>query len=497
MNPDMNREPELTYPAEIRRLAETVRTRGGRALLVGGLVRDEALGHASKDYDLEVHGLAVREVAEAAGAIGEVKEVGRSFGVFKLRVGDRDVDVSLPRRDSKIGRGHRGFSIDVDPTMTPTEAARRRDFTINAMMKDVLTGELIDPFHGQDDLQHRRLRLVDPQTFCDDPLRVLRAVQFVGRFGLTVEPKTLETLREMVPSLAELPKERLYDEWVKLFARAEQPALGLQAAKDIGLFARYFPTIERLATTPQEPAFHPEGDVWTHTKLVIDQARRLTVDQPEPERLVIALAAFTHDLGKVSTTETVDGRIRSRDHERAGADPTRDFLERAGFPEGIIRKVIPLVTEHLKPALLYNSELRGQWVSGGALRRLARRVYPATIEQLTLVATADHLGRGPFPQSDGTTAWPMSDPSSAWLLREATELRLHEGKPEPVLYGRDLVERGWPPGPIFGQAIRLAEGLAEHGRSKGRILELIDAAGDPTAAIAALQSELQTAKERL
>lgn len=497
MNPDMNRESESSYPAEIRQLAEAVQARGGRALLVGGLARDEVLGRPSKDYDLEIHGLPVREVAEAAGALGQVKEVGRSFGVFKLRVGDRDVDVSLPRRDSKTGAGHRGFSIDVDPTMTPTEAARRRDFTMNAMMKDVLTGELIDPFHGQEDLHQRRLRLVDPATFRDDPLRVLRAVQFVGRFGLAVEAKTLETLRDMVPSLAELPKERLYDEWFKLFARADQPSLGLQAAKDVGLFERYFPTIERLAATPQEPEFHPEGDVWTHTKLVVDQARRLTADQSDNERLIIALAAFTHDLGKVSTTERIDGRIRSRDHERAGAEPTREFLERSGFPEGVIRKVLPLVTEHLKPALLYHSELRGQWVSGGALRRLARRVYPATIEQLATVATADHLGRGPFPQPDGTAAWPTSDQASEWLLREATQRRLHEGKPEPVLYGRDLVERGWSPGPIFGQAIRLAEGLAEHGRSKECILELIDDAADPTNAIAALTSELETAKGQL
>lgn len=493
MNPDMNREVESHYPEALTSLATAVQERGGRLLMVGGAVRDELLGLPPTDFDVEAFGLPVRAVEEVAAQLGAVKEVGRDFGIFKMRIAGHEIDLGLPRRDSKISPGHRGFQANVEPSMTVAEAAQRRDFTIGAIYKDPLTGEVLDPTHGANDLQQRRLRMVDPTTFVEDPLRLLRGAQLAARYELKLDPATLEQMRLMMPEIKTLKPDRLVAEWRKLMVKAERPSIGLEIMKSTDYFKEYFPVIDQLASTPQDPRWHPEGNVWVHTKLVVDQARRLAATQElsAEETLIATLAAFCHDLGKVSTTQIVDRKIITHGHEEAGADPARDWLEKSGFPESIIRKVIPLVTNHLKPALLYESEHRGQWVTGGALRRLAKRVYPSTIKQLALVATADHLGRGPFPQPDGASAWPTYDPASEWLLAESQRRGVDQGRPEPVLYGRDLVERGWSPGPIFGQVIALAEQLAEQGYDRAAILALLDQAEEPAAALATLEQATQ------
>lgn len=482
------------YPSGVVRLATTVAQAGGRALLVGGHVRDELVGRPTKDFDLEVFGLPVRQVEDLLRSFGSVSQVGKSFGIFKTRVDGVDIDVGLPRRETKVGTGHRGFTVDVDPMMPPTQAARRRDFTINALMKDPLTGEVLDPFNGRTDLEQHMLRVVDPETFVDDPLRVYRGFQLAARFSLTADPTTLTLFRTMLPQLDELARDRVRDEWTKLFTLAERPSIGLALAQVVGFFTHAFPTIEALTTTPQDPTLHPEGDVWAHTLLAVDHARQLAGGEQYSREsvLVVVLATFLHDLGKVTTTEIRDGRIRSLDHEAAGVDPARDFLERSGFSDRVIAPVLGIIANHLKPAQLYASDLRGAWVSGGALRRLARRVAPATIDQLAIVAAADHLGRGPFPQPDGSSAWPTSDPASEWLRAESAACGVLGGRPEPSLYGRDLMDRGWPAGPELGRVLEAAEQLADHGWTRDQLLAQLNHATDPTAAAILLESALAT-----
>src|SRR5688572_11173791 len=257
----------VTAPDRVVALARAVAAAGGRALLVGGCVRDSILGHSSKDFDIEVFGLEQDRLGAILETFGRVDTVGESFTVFRLG----DIDVSLPRRESKVGRGHRGFAVMGDPTLSPAAAARRRDFTINAIAQDPLTGEIIDPFGGRQDLEQRVLRVVDGGTFGDDSLRVLRALQFAARFELTV-PRETRDICGGIP-LDDLPSERVWGEFEKLLLVARRPSIGLRLGMELGVIRQLLPELVPLADCPQDPEWHPEGDVWTHTLLVTDQAR--------------------------------------------------------------------------------------------------------------------------------------------------------------------------------------------------------------------------------
>ena len=255
-------------------------------------------------------------------AIGRVEPAGRAFPVFKLG----PIDVALPRRESKSGRGHTGFQVDGDPSMSVADAARRRDFTINAISWDPLTGEYLDPFHGRDDLAARRLRVVDPRTFADDSLRVLRALQFAARFECALDDEARTICRAI--ALDDLPAERLWGEFEKLLLAAERPSIGFTLARDLGVVEQILPEMVPLYDCPQDPEWHPEGDVWTHNLLVIDEARRRNADLDRPRLATVMLAAVCHDLGKPATTAFVDGRWRSPGHEAAGVAPSARLLDR-------------------------------------------------------------------------------------------------------------------------------------------------------------------------
>lgn len=457
--------------------AKIVKEAGGRALLVGGAVRDSFFGIPPKDYDIEVYNIPPARLRELAGAFGQVYEVGVAFGILKVRVGETEIDISLPRRESKTGRGHKDFSVSADPTMSIREAARRRDFTFNALAKDPLTGIVYDYFGGIRDIQLRILRVTDEERFRDDPLRVLRGVQFVARFGLMVDDVTARIMREMRPELRYLPKERLREEWVKLFLKSKKPSLGLQAAYEWGIFHELHPEIVRLTETPQEPEYHPEGDVWIHTLMVVDEAAKIVEEEQlkGKDALLVMLAAFCHDLGKPLTTKEVEGKITSWGHEIAGVEPTQKFLMEIGIEPSLRDPVAKLVAEHLKPTLLYLEESRGKRVTDGAIRRLAERISPATLKHLVCVAKADHLGRGPYVDPNEPEKWfiPSDYPAGEWLLERALRLGIYEAKPLPILYGRDLIALGFKPGPEFGRMIKLAEKMHEQGSSREEILQEI------------------------
>jgi tRNA nucleotidyltransferase (CCA-adding enzyme) len=432
----MDQPPDAGPFAIATSIARAVREHGGRALVVGGWVRDRVLGRPSKDLDLEIYGVEPRALTALLARFGEVEPVGQSFPVFKVR----GLDVALPRRESKAGRGHKGFIVRGDPSMPIEEAARRRDFTMNALLFDPLTGDYVDPFGGRDDLARRVLRAVDPQTFPDDSLRALRAVQFAARFELTIEPQTVMLCRAM--QLDDLPPERIWGEIEKWLLLAERPSLGFEAARELGVLAQIFPEMVPLIGCPQEPDWHPEGDVWVHTLMVVDGARARIRDLPRAAGVAVMLGAVCHDLGKPATTATIDGRIRSPNHEDMGVAPTIALLDRLNLHSldgfDVRTQVVGLVANHLKPGMWH--KVRNE-VGDGAFRRLAQKV---DLELLARVAKADCLGRtGSFDCS-----------AMDWFLDRARALGVEHKPPAPLLMGRHLLELGVKPGPQVGRILR-------------------------------------------
>jgi tRNA nucleotidyltransferase (CCA-adding enzyme) len=417
-------------------IARTVRDRGGRALVVGGFVRDRLLGVEATEVDIEVFGIPEQELRALLEQIGRVEAVGQHFAVYKMGT----VDVALPRHESKTGRGHKGFAVTGDPSMSFEDAARRRDFTINAILWDPLTDEFIDPFKGREDLRRRLLRVVDPATFADDSLRVLRALQFAARFDLTAEDATKNICRRI--PLDDLPAERVWGEIEKLLLRAERPSIGLLLARELDVTAKLLPEVDALVDCPQEPEWHPEGDVWIHTLMVVDEARQRNADLDRARLATVMLGALCHDLGKPLTTAVIDGRIRSLGHEEAGVAPATQVLDRLNVNSldnfDVRTQVLGITAHHLKPGAFY--KVRDE-LTDGAFRRLAVKV---DMELLARVAKADCLGRtGNFDCS-----------AMDWFLEKARTLGVEHKPPAPILMGRHLIELGMAPGPAMGVILK-------------------------------------------
>ncbi len=431
----------MNIPDRVLNIAQAVRAEGGRALLVGGCVRDELMGQQPKDWDLEIYGIEPARLREILDQVGSVNVVGEAFTVYKLGA---HLDVSLPRRERKAGRGHRGFFIEGDPSMTIADAARRRDFTINAILKDPLTSEVIDPFNGRKDLGAKTLRAVSPQTFPEDSLRVLRAAQFAARLEFDLEPVTVTLCRSI--DLSDLPPERIWGEIEKLLLRAQRPSIGLKWLRDLGAVDQLFPELGALIDVPQEPEWHPEGDVWIHTLLTVDRAREAIDDLIYAKQVTVMLGALCHDFGKPATTEFIDGRIRSREHEEAGVAPTIGFLDRLNIHTldgyDVRAQVIALVRDHLKPGEFYKKR---DEVGDGAFRRLARK---CELDLLYRVAKADSLGRN----ADWVPGENWYDAAAQeWFIERARELDVSSQAPTPILLGRHLLEMGMQPGPRVGE----------------------------------------------
>ena len=421
---------------QAHRIATAVQEAGGRALCVGGFVRDRLLKRASKDLDIEVFGIPQDKLQALLQSLGKVVPAGQAFPVYKLG----DIDVALPRRESKTGRGHKGFTVEGDPSMSFEEAARRRDFTINAIGWDPLTDEYLDPFSGRKDLDLRVLRVVDRETFAEDSLRVLRALQFAARFELTIDPDTARICASI--ALDDLPAERIWGEFEKLLLQAARPSIGFALARELGVIHQILPEMEPLYDTPQDAEWHPEGDVWIHTLMVIDKARELNGDLDRPRLAAIMLGAVCHDLGKPVTTAVIDGRVKSPNHEAMGVEPSTKILDRLnvntldGFD--VRAQVIGLVTEHLRPMAFFKAR---DTVTDGAFRRLAQKV---DLELLARFARSDCHGRtGTFDCS-----------GIDWFIERARSLGVEHKPPAPILLGRHLIELGVAPGPRMGEILR-------------------------------------------
>ena len=417
-------------------IAETVKRAGGRALMVGGAVRDMLMGAKSvKDVDVEVFGVEPERLEKLIGERHPFDPCGVVFGVLKLH--HLDIDVSLPRRETKRGIGHKGFLTDSDPHLSVAEAASRRDFTINAIYCDPLTGELEDPYGGTADLKTRTLRHVSPK-FAEDPLRVLRGMQFIARFDLHAAQATIEICRRM--DIEDLPPERLFEEWSKLLVKGHEIGKGLGFLRATG-WVRHFPELNRLIGCRQDPEWHPEGDVWNHTCLCLDAFARRRIGDAD-EDLIVGLAVLCHDFGKPATTRRVRGHIRSLGHDEAGVAPTLSFLRRLTNEERILREVPPLVKCHMQPFALWRAK-----AGDSAVRRLAAKVV--RIDRLLRVARADDEGRPP-EKAGGTSA----GDDLAWLAAAAERLQVAAAAPKPILMGRDLIAMGLAPSRQFGKWLK-------------------------------------------
>ena len=433
-----------------RTVAQAVSRKDGRTFFVGGFVRDRLLGRENKDIDIEVHGISAEALEEILDALGERMTIGASFGIMGLR--HYDLDIAMPRSETATGRGHRDFTVFVDPFLGAEKAARRRDFTMNALMEDVLTGEVLDFFGGVEDLRRGILRHVDAETFVEDPLRVLRAAQFAARFGFAVAEETRALSAGM--DLAALPGERVMGELEKALLKAEKPSVFFEELRQMRQLSIWFPELEALIDLPQNPVYHPEGDVWIHTMQTLDEAAKLRGSVKEP--LWFMLSALCHDIGKTVTTEEIDGVLHALEHEKKGLPLVRTFLHRMTSEAKLSQYVLNMTQMHMRPNML---------TACGANVKSYMKMFDSSVcpEDLLALARADYLG----------CTWPQEARADRLAAYEKTEDKLramltlyHERMDRPYLMGRDLIEAGLKPGPLFTEALAYAHKLRLAGRPK-------------------------------
>lgn len=421
--------------------------RGGRTFYVGGFVRDKILGIENKDMDIEVHGVKPEVLCEILSEVGEPMSYGSSFGVYSLK--GYDIDIAMPRKEHATGKGHRDFEVFVDPFIGTAEAARRRDFTMNAVMEDVLTGELVDPFGGKQDLEKGIIRHIDSDTFVEDPLRVLRGAQFASRFGFNIADDTSDLFRSM--DLSALSRERVEDELKKALLKGKKPSVFFEVLRSADGLDVWFPEVKALIGIEQDPKFHPEGDVWTHTMEVLDRAARYRYKTKNPYAFM--LLALTHDFGKAVTTEVVNGRIHAYDHETEGLPAIETFLRRITNESEVISYVLNMVPLHMKPNVVAASK---------SAVKVTNRMFDraAAPEDLIYFAMSDKpvmSGDNPF----------TGDPE---FLFERYEL-YEEMMSRPYVTGNDLIEKGLEPGEYFSDVLAYAHKLRLAGTEKESALK--------------------------
>lgn len=437
-----NRNLELA-----REIAREVSLKGGRAMFVGGFVRDRLMGVECKDIDIEVYGIAPASLREILSEIGEVVEKGASFGVYGLA--HTDLDIAMPRRERCVGIGHKDFDVSVDPYMDTRSASMRRDFTINAMMMDVLTGEVVDHWGGREDLEKRVIRHVSTETFPEDALRVFRGAQFAARLDAVMAPETLALCRNM--DVSGLACERIFDEMEKALMKADKPSVFFRYLREMNHLKEFFPELEACIGVEQNPVYHPEGDVFEHTMLVTDCAASVRDRAKWPVGFMVS--ALFHDLGKVVATEVQeDGRITAYGHEVQGLDMAERQMRRITRHAKLIEYVKNQMWLHMRPNMLAQSKSR---------KKKTRQLFDMSVcpEDLILLSRADASGKLDEPYNEG---------NERFLLDRLEDYRRVVSK--PMVTGEDLIKEGLKPGPQFSEWLERAKQLHFSGLDKQRAL---------------------------
>ena len=442
----MNNITKFKIPSILEDILKDLQKIGATPIIVGGSVRDFFLNIPVKDYDIEIFGIDSLDIIQKSlEKFGSVKLVGKSFGVLTLRVNEYDFDFALPRIEKKIGNTHQDFEVITNANLSFKEAAIRRDFTINAIGYDFFKQEFLDPFDGINDLKNKTIKHINDKTFIEDSLRVYRAIQFASRFDFKIDENTKELCKQIVLSdeLNYLPKERIYEEFKKLFLKSAKPSIGFELLRKLGTL-KYFPELEVLIDCIQDPIYHPEGDVWIHTMMSLDELARILKEeniQDEYRKLYLFYGILCHDFGKPFCTKEIDGKITSFKHESLGIEPTISFLSKLTNEKKFIEIVCSLVKNHLTPFQLYLAES-----SLKAIKRLSLKV---NIEDLCLVCLADCLGRT-IPDKE------KCPNATSWLLNKAKELEIHNVPIKPLVQGRDLINLGFKPSEKFKEILEFA-----------------------------------------
>ena len=433
----------------VNEIAKRVKENGGSTYYVGGCVRDALLGREIKDIDIEVHGIYPACLERILDSLGERVSVGESFGIYMLK--GCSVDIAMPRREKAVGTGHRDFEVTVDPFAGTEKASARRDFTVNALMRDVLTGELTDHFGGADDLKNGILRHIRAETFKEDPLRVLRGAQFAARFGFSVARETVELCRTM--DLSKLSRERIEGEVKKALLQADKPSVFFEVLRDMESLDVWFPELREVIGIEQNPKHHSEGDVWTHTMMVLDCAAGYRDKVEEPFGFM--LAALTHDFGKAVCTEVINGEIHAYEHETKGLPIIERFLRRITNETQLIKYVLNLAEFHMKPNTV---------AAAGASVKTTNKMFDKAIdkEALIYIAIADGLGK----------IAPREYVSHDDFLFERLEI-YREYMSRPYVTGQDLIDGGISPGSDFSDILGYAHKLRLAGEEKSLALKQV------------------------
>lgn len=419
----------------VQKALQAIEQAGGKGFLVGGAVRDLLIDSPIKDVDIEVYGLSLESLGQALQKFGIVNYIGKSFGV--LRWEHSTIDWAVPRRDS----AGRKPQVAFDPSMSMSDALRRRDLTINAMAINLATGELVDPFGGCQDLKNRTARSPDSRFFTEDPLRFYRVMQFIARFQLTPDAELNRVCATM--DISSVSSERIEAEFDKLFLLASIPSSGIRWINGLNRLSEVLPELALTVGILQQIDWHPEGDVFEHSMQALDAA----ADCLYPDdtcKLILLSAALCHDLGKAVSTHIREGRIRSTGHDRAGVALAKSLMGRITHNKKRIATVCKLVRHHMAPLIFIRDH-----ASDAAYRRLAAKLSPdATCAMLALLAEADKRGRNP------ARGVPLPGPISGVVqFKERAEAVgvLCEPLP-PVLAGTDLLDI-FKPGPCLGLAL--------------------------------------------
>lgn len=451
----------ITVESPIVELFSLLNSAGYKPLIVGGAVRDAILGIQPKDIDIEVYKISYNDLSNFLGKYGRVDLVGKTFGVIKFKPNNSNLhyDFSVPRKENKIGIDHTSFEIMFDPDMTIEEGATRRDFTFNALAYDPIENKIYDYFGGLDDLKNGVIKHTS-DAFKEDALRILRCMQFQARFNFSVHASTIIEIRKMLETqdFENLSKERIFEEWSKWATKGIRHDLIFQFMRDTTLIDKY-PELKALKETPQDPIWHPEGDVEIHTTLCLQEMDRIIMREgiTGEEKMILLMSILLHDIGKPATTEHMkkDGRmaITSHGHEALGGEMAKGVLSKLGFHDGLINPIANIISDHLAGVnISMIPERRGMLK---AVKKLSRRLNPATIKQLTYVMEADSNGRGRDAHVEAT--------GSSEILSIAEEINAQDKPYQYILMGRHLIDAGLEPSVRFGDILRKSQEAQENG----------------------------------
>ena len=434
---------------KVNKIALLVKEQGGEAYFVGGFVRDSLLGIESKDIDVEVHGIRPETLEKILDGVGEWIEIGKSFGIYSLR--GTNIDIAMPRRETLTGIGHRDFKIDVDPFMGTENAAKRRDFTVNALMQNVLTGEIIDHFGGQKDLKDKVLRHVCDTSFPEDPLRVLRGVQFAARFNLEVAPETIALCQKI--DVSTLSSERVLEELKKALLQSEKPSVFFETLRKMNQLSPWFEEVEKLIGVLQSTIYHKEGDVYTHTMMVLDEAAKMRDSAEKP--FYFMMSALVHDFGKITATKFYNGNYHATGHEEAGIYIAGELLRKLTNENALISYVLNMTGLHTAPRVLFNDN---------ASVKASNKMFDVAENPADLIKLSLCDGLGKIPRK------PMLHEESFLMKR----LEIYkEYMARPYVTGQDLIDMGMKPGKEFSELLSNAHEMRLSGVMKETALSTI------------------------